>query len=250
MKTITWALCLGALTCGLTVSGQVVNIESQRISTDTTGWAGSAAAQFSLVQNTRRLLIANARAHVQWRPRRRHTFLMLGEYGLTQGDGSRFQDYGFGHFRFTTQVAGVWALEIFTQAQYNKANSLNFRGLAGIGPRVQMANLERLQLYAAGIIMYERERPRIGEVFEGTRLSAYVSGTWHAPGWLLTNTTYYQPLLHWWHDYRIATESRMEWTINTHLRFSIAFVYNFDARPPQGANPENYKLLTGVKFVF
>ena len=231
--------------------GQVVNIESKRIVTDTTGWSGGVSIQSSLIQNKKRLFSFGTKAHVQWKPVRKNLFLLLGEYGFTEGDQRVFQDFGFGHFRFTTRLNQRFALESFAQAQYNRANKLRFRGLLGAGPRYELISRPTFKVFVAALAMLEREVELEGAFSEGGRVSAYVSFT-YKPNALfkLVNTTYYQPKMKDFSDYRVSGEAKMEWAIRRRLKFVTTFYYNHDAYPPEGVPQEDYRLNNGLKFTF
>ena len=49
---------------------QIVNIESQRIHSDTTGWDGTLEAGFAVNQNNNLLISATTNAHVQYKTRK------------------------------------------------------------------------------------------------------------------------------------------------------------------------------------
>ena len=231
--------------------GQIVNIESKRIDMDTTGWSGAFGVSLSLISNTKQLLSTRTKAHIQWKPSKKDVLLLVGQYGLTKSDKQVFQDFGFGHVRYTRYLIEHFALESFAQAQYNKVNQLKFRGLMGIGPRYHAVTSTKFNLFVATIFMLEREITKQEKFFEGGRISTYVNFTFQ-PNTLFKfiNTTYYQPRLTLLSDYRVATEARMEWAITGHLKFKSAFLYNFDVDPPEGALQQNYILNNGLTFSF
>jgi len=232
-------------------SGQVVNIESKRIITDTTGWSGGFGLSSSFIQNKKQLFSFGSKAHVQWKPTRKNLFLLVGEYGLTKGSQNVFQDYGFGHFRYTKRLNKRFALESFAQAQYNKANSLRYRGLLGAGPRYELVSSNTWKVFVATLFMLERDVAVDGAFFEGGRLSAYVSFT-YSPNKLfqIVNTTYYQPRINVPSDYRISGETKMMWKIHKSLKFVTSYYYSYDEFPPEGAPKQNIRLNNGLKFTF
>lgn len=233
------------------LSAQVVNVESKRIITDTTGWSGGVGLNFSLIQNKKRLFIMKSKAHVQWKPVRKNLFLLLGEYGLTKGDNNVFQDYGFGHLRWTSRLTKLFALETFAQAQYNKINNLTFRGLLGFGPRYELVSQPHFKVFVASLAMLEKNVEVDGDVWQGARFSSYVSFSYH-PNKLfkLVNTTYYQPKMSAFSDFRLSGESKMEWAIYQRLKFVSTFYYSHDAFPPEGVPKQSYRMNNGIKFVF
>ncbi|HHB79199.1 MAG TPA: DUF481 domain-containing protein [Saprospiraceae bacterium] len=231
--------------------GQVVNIESKRFITDTTGWAGGISVNSAWMQNKQRLFSFGSKAHVQWKPTRPNLFLILGEYGFTKGNQSVFQDFGFGHFRYTKRLNDRFAVESFAQAQYNKANRLRFRGLLGAGPRYELISQKELKVFVAALAMLERNISVDNHFFEGGRLSAYVSFTYQpSKSFKLINTTYYQPRFNLWSDFRISGETRLEWGIYQRLKWITTYYYSYDAFPPEGVPLQGYRLNNGLKFSF
>ena len=231
--------------------GQVVNIESKRIVTDTTGWSGGLGLNSSFIQNKKSLFSFGSKAHVQWKSTRKNLFLLVGEYGLTKGNTNVFQDYGFGHFRFTRKLNDRFAVETFAQAQYNKVNSLNFRGLLGIGPRYEVVSNSTLKVFLATLFMLERDVAVDGTFFEGGRWSTYVSFTYTPNAFFqVVNTTYYQPSAYEFLDYRVSGEAKLLWKIRNNLKFVTSYYYSYDEYPPEGAPKRNIRLNNGIKFSF
>ena len=79
---IVFALLL--VMTGITASGQIVNVESRRIQTDTTGWAGSFGGNVNLSKNVDRVFSASAFAHLQYK-NSKNLYLFLGDYSFLKG---------------------------------------------------------------------------------------------------------------------------------------------------------------------
>lgn len=65
---------------------QVVNIESQRLQSDSTGWLGSAGAAFSYTDNGNQAISASAFSQIEYKAKK-ELWLFLGEYSLFKGNG-------------------------------------------------------------------------------------------------------------------------------------------------------------------
>jgi len=231
--------------------GQIVNIESKRIITDTTGWSGGFGLNSAFIKNQKELFSFGSKTHVQWKPTLKSLFLLVGEYGLTKGGQNVFQDYGFGHFRYTKRFNRRFAFESFAQAQYNKVNRLRYRGLLGAGPRYELVSSNVLKMFVATLFMIERDVSIDGAFFEGGRLSAYLSFTYSPSKFFqLVNTTYYQPRINLLSDYRISGETKFMWKIHKNLKFVTSYYYSYDEFPAEGAPKQNLRLNNGLKFTF
>ena len=130
MRTILTMLIIMA---GFCASGQVLNIEQQRIVTDTTGWSGTAGFSSSLTKNSSTLLSVNMKDHVQYKTDSA-LYLMFLDYGLTKSKESDFDNAGTLHFRYNYKIKPFLTFEAFTQGQFNKLLNVRFRWLTGAGP--------------------------------------------------------------------------------------------------------------------
>jgi hypothetical protein len=245
---LLFILCTGLLAV---VNGQtVVNIESKRIVTDTTGWAGSAAVAFNLSKNQKTQFNLASSAHVQFKTKR-DLFLLLGNHSLVEAGDEKFVNYGFGHFRYNTKINDYLRWEAFTQIQYNKVLKVENRFLVGMGPRFKVLGRDKIKLYAATIYMYEIESIIDGPRNYDHRLSNYASLTFKPLDNLhLSATYYYQPKLDDFGDYRIAGQANMRISISKKVSFTMSYNYLFDKIPPPDVQREVYALSNGLSMKF
>src|SRR5215831_7115180 len=80
-------------------NAQVVNIESQRIQSDSNGLLGSVSANLALSSNAKTVIVADASAQVEYK-RDLNLFLLLGSYGLVTGNSEDFFNNAFAHLRY------------------------------------------------------------------------------------------------------------------------------------------------------
>ena len=246
---ITFTLILLALISGNGFS-QIANIERSRMQTDTTGWAGSAGAAVSLTRNTVQVFAGNIEAQLQYKSKR-SLYLILGSYGLLKASDSRLIDNGFLHLRYNYKINKVLRWELFTQWQNNKVTYIRYRVLAGTGPRFKMLSSQKLSLYAASLVMYEQEKEIIagGLLHKDYRSSSYFSFTYSpASSVELVSTTFFQPLLKDFKDYRILNQAVLRLKTGKRLAVKINWDYLFDSRPAAGIPSENYTLSTGIDY--
>src|SRR5690606_6788889 len=78
---------------------QIVNIESQRIQTDTIGWAGSVLGEFTLTKDVQQVFSANLGAHIQYKTEK-DLYFLLGDYAFLKGNEQKYIDNTFFHFRY------------------------------------------------------------------------------------------------------------------------------------------------------
>jgi hypothetical protein len=228
--------------------GQIVNMESQRYQTDTTGWAGTAGGNFALTNYGQKVFAVNAHAHVQYKSKK-SLYLFLGGYGFLKGDKQSFVDYGFLHFRYNYKLTKVIRLEAFMQVQQNVITKIQYRYLFGAGPRFKILGHEKLRIYAGSLPMYEieKEKNKPTPVYDW-RLSNYLTITFVPNKQTeLTTTTYYQPVLFDIGDYRLLNQSSLKVKASKRIAISINWNYQYDASPAAGIITDTYNLSTGIE---
>ncbi len=234
------------------VKAQIVNIERARMQSDTTGWMGSAGASISLTQNVTQIFSADLDAHIQYKSKK-SLFLFLGSYGFLKGDGKKLIDNTFFHFRYNYKITSILRWEVFTQLQQNVIANIRSRYLLGTGPRFKILSTNLIRLYAATLIMYEREKEKNvnGTLHTDFRSSSYISFT-ITPNKMLEiiSTTFFQPLLNNWNDYRILNQASLRVKAGKKLSLRINWNYLNDSYPVAGIPSVSYTLSTGFNYDF
>jgi hypothetical protein len=228
--------------------GQIVNMESQRYQTDTTGWAGTVGGNFSLSNYGQKVFAVNAHGHVQYKSKK-SLYLFLGGYGFLKGDKQSFVDHGFLHFRYNYKLTNVVRLEAFTQVQQNVITRIQYRYLFGAGPRFKILGAEKLRIYAGSLPMYEieKEKDRPKPLYDW-RLSSYLSITFVPNKQTeLTTTTYYQPVMFDIGDYRLLNQSSLKVKAAKKIAIAINWNYQYDASPATGVVTDTYNFSTGIE---
>ena len=80
------------------LQSQVVNIESKRMRSDTTGWLGSAEGNFQLSKSVETIFDLGAKLHFQYK-HKNYLWLFLNEYRLIKGGDDEYVNSGFAHIR-------------------------------------------------------------------------------------------------------------------------------------------------------
>jgi hypothetical protein len=228
--------------------GQIVNMESQRYHTDTTGWAGSVGGNFALTNYGQKVFDVDANAHVQYKSKK-SLYLFLGGYGFLKGDKQSYVDYGFLHLRYNYKLTKVLRLEAFTQLQQNVITKIQFRYLIGAGPRFKLVESQKVKLYIGSLPMYEIEKEKeVTKQIHNWRCSNYISFTFIPNKQTeLTSTTYYQPVMFDAGDYRLMNQSSCKIKAGKKIAVVIRYNYQFDASPAVGVNNETYAFGTGIQ---
>jgi Protein of unknown function, DUF481 len=234
------------------VHSQIVNIESARMQSDTVGWMGGAGTAVALTQNTAKIFSTDLEAYLQYKTSTdKGLWLILGNYNFLKVDGSSIISNGFFHLRYNRKINEWLRWEIFGQYQNNAITQIDSRVLTGTGPRFKLVKNKILRLYAASLIMFEREKEKTNPVIthNDLRNSSYVSLTFTPTGNMeLISTTFFQPLFKKLSDYRILNQITYRVRATRHFSLSLKWNYLHDRFPAGSAPRTTYTFATGIDY--
>lgn len=234
------------------LNAQIVNVESLRIQTDTVGFAGSFGGNFTLTKNVDQIFSANAFASIQYKSIK-STYLILSDYSFLKGANKKLLNKIFGHFRYDREITTFFRMEAFTQIQTNKITKIDTRFLIGMGPRLKMPTPDMLKAFVGILFMYEYEKELTDPVIyhRVIRNSSYVAFTFEPNDHVkITSTTFYQPKLDEFSDFRILNQESAAFSITKNLSVTLNWDYLYDAEPVKGIPKNNYTFSTGLKYEF
>ncbi|MEP6681982.1 MAG: DUF481 domain-containing protein [Parafilimonas sp.] len=233
-------------------SAQIINVESQRLQSDTIGWLGSFGSNFLFQKNAVQVVNVNLTAHVEYKAAK-SLYLFLGNYNFLKGSGQTLSDNLFYHLRYNYKVNKFLRWEVFTQLQQNNVTGIKLRLLTGTGPRFKLSDKKKLALYAGTSAMYEyEEEATTPEIYHhDIRSSSYVTATYKpSTNTEITGTVFYQPLYNNPSDFRILNELGIKFKIVKHLSFTTAWYYLYDSRPAASTPNLNYSISNGIEYDF
>ena len=230
---------------------QVVNIEQERLKTDTTGWAGSANISFQFMKSDDKLMDTETQLHLQYKTKK-SLYLALSDFSFVKAGKDEYANNGFQHLRYNYKINDWYTVEAFTQAQFNKILGVKFRGLLGAGPRFKVIKTKKFRLYAAWLYMFEYEEINdVAKINRNHRVSSYVSFTWKMNKLLsLVNTTYYQPKINQFNDFKISSQTDLIIKITDRFAFAMSYNHYYNSKPPEGIVNTIYSLENALSFEF
>ena len=233
------------------VKAQVLNIERERIVTDTTGWSGTGKLTLNLINNIQKFTEIGVNAHVQYKTNR-SLWLALSDYEVIQSDKDDISNKGLQHFRYNYKINKFLTAEGFAQAQFNKVLSLNFRGLAGAGMRFSLLKKEHLRLYSGLAYMFEYEEPdKLYPIEYNHRMSTYLSLSYRMnENFSLVNTVYFQPRIDYFADYRLSNNLDFVLRITQKMSYVMTLEYMLDNEPLPGVPRNIYSFKNSLVFDF
>jgi putative salt-induced outer membrane protein YdiY len=246
-------LLLTILFCApLSASAQVLNAESLRKVTDTSGFSGSAKVRFAVKRNTKDFFTLASDLHIQYKMNK-NLLLFKNNIEFQKIEGDKFENSGISHLRYNYRFHNRIAWEVFVQGQYNKISLIDFRGLAGTGPRFKLSTAENYKFYLGTLVMYEHEELADGvtPIQRDFRGSTYFSFSLYPLETIsFSSTTYYQPKFSQFNDYRISSQSSLLIDIFKNFAFSIDYIFSYDTFPAVGIPNSQYDFTTGLAYSF
>lgn len=250
MKILLFLCLLSGFSC----TAQLVNIESQRIQSDSIRAAGNANINFSY-QKTNGIASAHFRTALAFQLKSkslRHIYLILGSYDLARSFNMTSNHAGFGHLRYNYKINKWLRWEVYTQIQFNQLLSLKYRALGGTGARFKLNKGKLFKTYVGISAFYEYEEiTKPAHTFNSdVRISTYGVISWKFPKdkGEFTSITYYQPNAISSADFRITSQNSLVLNLAKRLAFITQFNYFMDTRPPEDVNREVFSLENGLRF--
>ncbi|NLA24912.1 MAG: DUF481 domain-containing protein [Bacteroidales bacterium] len=252
MKKIKIALIVLCFLCGnLNIAtAQILNIEDERLQTDSVGWGGKMKLSLDYQKTDVDFYKSSIYAHTQY-TNKKNLFLLLVDHNLSKGDGKEFANTTTQHFRYNRNLNSFLVGEVFVQGQFNKILNIRYRVLAGLGPRWEVYKSDKFKFYLGNIYMFENEVLTNGITEQAHRFSNYISFTLNLNEIVgLVHTSYYQPAIADFADFRIYSQSTLRVKITRRFSFSFDYKYYHDSKPPEGVINSTHNFLNGIDFIF
>lgn len=250
MKSINCLLFL--LICGYS-QAQVINVETLRKKTDSAKWTGSVSVDASLIKNKNNIFKIATKADIQYN-NKKELWLFINDLKFEKAAGKSFVNKGAQHLRYNYALTEKIKMEGFVQAQYDAISEIDFRGLIGIGPRFKLSSHDDYRFYLGTLVMYEYEKASdiaTDRIHKDMRGSTYFSFSLYPSETIgIISTSYFQPRLDKFKDYRLSSTTSLLFKIWENLAFKTTFIYNFDTFPVINIPKSQYELTNGLVYTF
>ncbi|MEE9349855.1 MAG: DUF481 domain-containing protein [Flavobacteriaceae bacterium] len=245
-------ILLFLLFISITIQSQIINTESMRMVTDTTGWSGSIGLNVGFSKNIRSLLRIKNNIHIQYKTNKQ-LIMFINKIGFESADNADFVNKGVQHLRYNYSFNNKLVWEAFLQNQYNAISKIDFRELAGSGLRYKLSKSEKYKFYLGSAVMYEYEKTleTPNRTHKDWRNSNYFTFSLYFNDKIsLISTSYYQPNLSRFADYRVSHQSALKFQVYKNLSFKTAFNFTYDTFPVVGIPKQQYEISNGLVYRF
>jgi hypothetical protein len=232
---------------------QLVNVESQRIQSDSIRFVGLLDASFSYQKNnTDALSIFAFNLTSQYKLKSlKDYFLLIANSDYTATNKQQLSNSLMIHLRYSRRLTKLIKLESFMQHQKNLPLGILSRDLTGVGFRTKLLTVNNSKVYLGTLYMLELLKtitiPSNRQI--NNRLSAYLSFSVKLPNELgeFNSVTYYQPKLNEFLNYRISNQEVVNIKLVKKVFFSIIFSYSYDSKAPEGISKTSFNYSNGFK---
>lgn len=234
---------------------QLVNIESQRMQTDSVRFVLKTDFLFNYTNTDGVYLYRfDLGLATQYKTKNLdNTIFFIGNYSLIRSEDLDYQNSWFIHLRYNRKLGenGKLRFESFLQDQSNALLSINNRNLIGLGLRYKFELGDRFFSYVGNSYMYEKERSDLADQsYYNHRNNTYVSLALKLKESKLelVNTIYFQPLYTDISNFRVLEQFKAEMPLFKKLKVSVLFNYFYNNLNPFGES--EYSSVVSVGFTY
>ena len=234
-----------------TLYSQAVNIEKKRDGEEDKNLIGKINLAVNYNKSTSSIFTAQNTSQIQYH-QNKNIYLFLTDLQMMQIDTIRYLSNGFFHFRYNHNFDNQWFIaEAFTQVQFNRIQKIQRRFLWGAGGRFVILNNEKYKIYAGLASMYEFELYIDNSFQDYVRMSDYLSLELRpTPELLIRHTSYYQPKIDKFGNFRLTNETSIEVKLLKNLALRSSFNHFYDSKPAPAVQKIFYSFNNGISYRF
>jgi len=238
----------------LNVEGQIVSIDKRRTKDPNKGFQGDINLGLNFVHTTTDMTQLSSRLKLQYNDND-NIYLISTDFSYSEVNNERNVNNGGVMFKYNYWVPNkIIIAEAFYQYQYNRVKQLKHRNILGGGPRFNIADHEKFSLFLVAYTIY------LNEQYENTdfkrkkslvKFSSMFSMDWQfAPTASFGHTTYYEPDYSDPSDFRVWSESRLNFKLSKKFSFALYVRLDYDNLTPEEVDPLFYTINNSFSLKF
>jgi len=180
----------------------------------------------------------------------KNEFLFFVNHLYGEVSNTKNTDKGSFHARYSRSVSKIWAIEFYTQVEFDKFRALRLRRILGTGVRLQALRSETASIYLGAGAFQENEDLNLDpdeETLRGNMYAAYVHNFINKTK--LSATVYYQPSFSQ-SDFRIRFNTALGIPLTEKFKFTLEFTAGHDSAPPTDIVKTDTLYLTGLAYSY
>jgi len=225
MKKYLLILLFVILTFNL--KSQILNVEGNRFYNDSDKISSVIKFNHFFNNTDKKVTSLSSMLHLQYKDDSTALYLVIFDFNRMTSGNVILDDYRVGHLRYNHKITKRITYEFFIQALYNYTININCRTDIGTGLRIKSIHQGVYKVYNGFLIMKENYFNNYQSAYTNNyRYDFYISFNLNIEKNLyLTNTTYYQPKINEFSNYRILNESTL--TLKVFKHFALEESVNF-----------------------
>jgi len=237
---------------------QLVNVESQRIQSDSIRFVLNADLSYTNQKNNNEklsLFTTSITSQIKTKSLK-DIFLALFNIDYSEANNQQLSNSLMLHLRYNRKITNRLRLEAFYQYQKNQLLGINYRNLLGLGPRIKILNTKKSKLYYGFLYMHEKEMTldenNTIRYDNFNRVSTYLSVSIKLPKDIgeFDIVSYYQPCLNNFDNYRLNNQGSLIFNISNHIKLTNTISLLYDTSPPIGISKNNLNFTNGLKIIY
>ncbi len=192
----------------------------------------------------------------------KHLLLLINDLKYTGAKKNTYANFGMVHLRYAYRLGNSsWKWESYSQTQYNQLLLQKVRTIVGSGFRMKIAdispseegyNKRAVRVFAGTSLFYEYEEinhsHRPIEYINSVRWSTYLSSYMNFKYFEFTSSTYLQPNLATFKDYRLSGDYVLLMRISNPFSVKFNFSHFYDTRPPETVRAHTFSISAGFVY--
>jgi putative salt-induced outer membrane protein YdiY len=235
-----------------------VNTEKFRKEFKESGFYGNVSLAAGLAKGNSEFVKVKSSARIDYAGKIFDSFL-VGNYEFQEAKNAKVVNKGFAHLRNIIALSPVFSLELFLQKEFNQFILLEDRNLAGAGLRTGIIELfaepedSSLEIYLGTGLLFENEQYDISASPETNliRSTNYLTLKWIINDIVsFISINYFQFDVEKIHDYRLISDTGLNFLITKNLSFNSSVSYRYDNEPVPDVKNYDLELTNGITFSF
>jgi len=230
----------------------IVNIDKINVTDDDQVQQGEVSLDVSGASGNTDTQATSLGGRFQWN--NQSTQFIVLKYDYAKSSGIKNTDKTFLHYRYINNAKEKITWESFFQLQDDEFKLLKLRTLLGVGYRVNLSTDNKKSHSRIGIGMfYSREEQEDSLLTIDELVRANIYFTYHFKVNKNVNflsTTYYQPDIEQFSDYRALEQLSFEFNFSKDLLYFVSLDIGYDNRPVNGLEKGDTSYKSGITYRF
>ncbi len=231
----------------------IVNVLTPTVGVLEDGVHGSVKAGVSLLEGNEKRVGFDLAAGLTYK-RRKHLVALRASSDVARAFGDTVSQKAFANLRHRWLFADPVSALGFVQVDHNRFRGLLVRNLVGGGVDIRVWRNDWTEAHLGLSIMGEYQDHGDGFIDEDRglhgRMSDYFTVAVKSETVVLASTTFIQPRLDDWSNWRLLEELSFTVDISKLLDWNVLFRVERDNRPPTGVEPVDLSLKSGLVLGF